>query len=124
MNPEQVGISVAPRFIPEQSNPQTRKYFFSYTITIVNRGDESCQLLSRYWLITDGEGTEQEVRGEGVIGQQPHLAAGESFTYTSGVQLDTPVGTMQGYYKMLGQGKELFEVAIEPFLLAQPGAIN
>lgn len=124
MSKPNIRISVAPRFIPEQSNPDAGKYFFSYTITVVNRGNQPCQLLSRRWLITDGDGNEQTVVGEGVIGKQPVINPGESFSYTSGVLLDSPVGTMEGSYTMLSEGEEPFEAAIEPFLLAFPGAIN
>mgnify|MGYP000047003726 CR=1 FL=1 len=124
MNQPMIRISVAPRFIAEQSNPEVGKYFFSYTITLVNADTQSCQLISRRWLITDGEGNEQKVMGEGVVGKQPIITAGESFTYTSGVLLDSPVGTMEGSYQMVDQENSAFEVIIEPFLLAFPGAIN
>ena len=124
MNKPDIRISVAPRFIAEQSNPEAGKYFFSYTITLVNAGDQAYKLISRRWLITDGDGNEQKVVGEGVVGKQPIIAAGESFSYTSGVLLDSPVGTMEGSYTMLNDDKESIEALIEPFLLAFPGAIN
>ena len=124
MTKSPVHVSVAPRFIPEQSSPDANKYFFSYTITIVNSGTEDCQLISRHWLITDGDGKKQEVMGEGVIGKQPIIKSGESFTYTSGVLLETQVGTMHGTYHMLDHNQKPFDVEIEPFLLAFPGAIN
>lgn len=124
MNKPDIRISVAPRFIAEQSNPDAGKYFFSYTITVVNADSKTYQLVSRQWLITDGDGNEQRVVGEGVVGKQPVIAAGESFSYTSGVLLDSPVGTMQGSYTMVNDGEESFEAMIEPFLLAYPGAIN
>ena len=124
MTQSSVRVSVAPRFISEQSSPDAGKYFFSYTITIVNSGAEGCQLVSRHWLITNGDGKEQEVMGEGVIGKQPLIKSGESFTYTSGVLLETPVGTMQGSYQMLDHDQNPFDVEIEPFLLAFPGAVN
>lgn len=124
MKPEDVVIEVEPAFVPEQSSPEEGKYFFSYTITITNHSDASCQLLSRYWLITDSETNQQEVSGDGVVGKQPRLEPGHSFTYTSGVMLDTEVGTMEGKYHMVDQDGHPFEVAIPPFLLAQPGKIN
>lgn len=124
MSQPKVRISVAPRFISEQSNPAAGKFFFSYTITLVNADTHSCQLISRRWLITDGDGNEQKVVGEGVVGKQPTITAGESFTYTSGVLLDSPVGTMEGSYQMVDEDKVPFEVTIEPFLLAFPGAVN
>ena len=124
MNKVDIRISVAPRFIPEQSNPEAGKYFFSYTITLVNADHQNFQLMSRKWLITDGDGKEQQVIGEGVIGKQPSIGAGESFSYTSGVLLDSPVGAMQGIYTMVSDQQESIEAIIEPFLLAYPGAIN
>ena len=124
MSQAPVQVTVAPRFISEQSNPEAGKYFFSYTITIVNSDLQRCQLLSRRWLITDGNGKEQEVVGEGVIGKQPILESGESFVYTSGVLLESPVGTMEGSYQMIDQEEQPFDVPIAPFLLALPGAIN
>ncbi len=124
MNPESIGIKVVPRYIAEESQPGDDQYFFSYTITISNLGTRPCQLMSREWLITDGNAGVQEVAGEGVIGQQPRLAPGESFTYTSAAQLQTPVGTMEGFYFMRTDEGEGFKVRIEPFLLSFPGAIN
>lgn len=124
MNKADIRISVAPRFIPEQSNPDTGKYFFSYTITLVNADAQNYQLISREWLITDGDGNEQKVIGEGVVGKQPLIGSGESFSYTSGVLLDSPVGTMQGSYTLINDDKESVKALIEPFLLAYPGAVN
>jgi ApaG protein len=124
MNTPQVEVKVQPDYIPEQSDPEHGKYFFSYTISICNLGEAACQLRSRHWLITDSDGNKQEVRGEGVVGKQPLLNPGSAFTYTSGVLLDTAVGTMQGTYHMVDDGNQPFDVAIEPFLLALPGKIN
>lgn len=124
MNKADIRISVAPRFIPEQSNPDAGKYFFSYTITVVNADAQDYQLISREWLITDGDGNEQKVIGEGVVGKQPLIGSGESFSYTSGVLLDSPVGTMQGSYTLINDNRESVEALIEPFLLAYPGAVN
>jgi ApaG protein len=124
MSPDDIQIEVNPAFIPEQSSPENGKYFFSYTISIANRGKENCQLISRYWLITDAAGNQQEVSGEGVVGKQPRLDPGESFVYTSGVMLNTAVGTMQGIYHMVDAKGGTFDAPIQPFLLAQPGKIN
>jgi len=124
MNTPQVEVKVQPDYVPEQSDPERGKYFFSYTISIFNLSEAACQLRSRHWLITDGDGNKQEVRGDGVVGKQPHLGPGSVFTYTSGVLLDTVVGTMQGTYHMVDNGNHPFDVAIEPFLLALPGKIN
>lgn len=124
MNPESIGIKVVPRYVSEESQPGEDQYFFSYTITISNLGTEACQLISREWLITDGNASVQEVAGDGVVGQQPRLAPGESFTYTSAAQLQTPVGTMEGFYLMQTDVGEQFKVRIEPFLLSFPGAVN
>ena len=94
----QVAVSATPQFIPDQSDPATERYVFAYTITIENVGTVPAQLISRHWIITDGNSRVQEVRGLGVIGQQPLLNPGETFEYTSGCQLDTPVGTMRGSF--------------------------
>lgn len=124
MTTPEVEVKVQPDYVPEQSDPGKGKYFFSYTISISNLGGAACQLKSRHWLITDGNGNKQEVHGEGVVGKQPYLDPGSAFTYTSGVLLDTIVGTMQGTYHMIDDSDQPFEVAIEPFLLALPGKIN
>lgn len=124
MNTPEVEVKVQPAYVPEQSSPEHGKYFFSYTISISNLGESVCQLKSRHWLITDSNGNRQEVQGEGVVGQQPYLGPGAAFTYTSGVLLDTEVGTMQGTYHMIDDCDQPFEVAIEPFLLSLPGKIN
>lgn len=124
MNHPSIDVQTFPQYEPKQSRSEESKYFYSYRITIRNLEGERCQLMSRRWLITDANGQKQEVIGDGVIGQQPILDAGEEFTYTSGCMLETPVGTMEGYYVMrTGDGRE-FQTPIEPFLLAVPGAIN
>ncbi|MFN9588650.1 MAG: Co2+/Mg2+ efflux protein ApaG, partial [Pseudomonadaceae bacterium] len=97
---------------------------FSYTVTIVNNGELPAQLLSRHWVITDGDGRVQEVRGAGVIGQQPHIAPGASHTYSSGTVMATQVGTMQGSYQMLAEDGKRFDATIAPFRLAVPGALH
>jgi ApaG protein len=120
-----VRIVVHPRFIPEQSDPERGQWLFAYHITIRNEGDRTVQLLSRHWVITNGEGRVEEVRGPGVVGHQPVLKPGEEFQYTSGCPLDTPVGTMHGEFNMVvADSGEAFDAKIEPFRLAVPKALN
>lgn len=120
-----VRILVRPRYVPEQSDPDKGQWLFAYHITIRNEGERAVQLLSRHWVITNGEGKVEEVRGPGVVGYQPLLQPGEEFQYTSGCPLDTPVGTMHGEFNMVVQGSgEKFDAAIEPFRLAVPSALN
>jgi ApaG protein len=120
-----VRIVVRPRFVPEQSDPDNGQWLFAYHIVIRNQGAETVQLISRHWVITNGEGKVEEVRGAGVVGYQPVLKPGEEFEYTSGCPLPTPVGTMHGEFNMLVQGSgEKFDARIEPFRLAVPKALN
>lgn len=120
-----VRIVAQPRYVEDQSDPEENRYFFSYHITISNEGDETVQLLSRHWVITDGEGKVEEVRGPGVVGHQPTLAAGEAFEYTSACPLETPVGTMHGEFNMIvSQSGEKFDARIEAFTLAVPSQLN
>ncbi len=120
-----VRIQVRPRFIPEQSDPDNGQWLFAYHITIRNEGGETVQLISRHWVITDGEGKVEEVRGPGVVGYQPVLKPGEEFEYTSGCPLTTPVGTMHGEFNMVAQDSgEKFDAKIDPFRLAVPKALN
>lgn len=119
-----VRIAVFPDYVPEQSDPVGGRWLFAYRIQIHNGGDEAVQLLSRHWIITTGNGTTEEVRGPGVVGQQPRLAAGESFEYTSFCPLDTPVGTMHGSFQMVTEGGDNFDAQISPFRLAEPGVLN
>jgi ApaG protein len=120
-----VRIVVHPRFIPEQSDPERGQWLFAYHITIRNEGERTVQLLSRHWVITNGEGRVEEVRGPGVVGHQPVLKPGEEFQYTSGCPLDTPVGTMHGEFNMVcPDSGEAFDARIEPFRLAVPRALN
>jgi ApaG protein len=119
-----VRVAVEPRYLPEQSDPSNRHYLFAYQVTIRNDGEQPVQLLSRHWVITNGEGHVEEVRGAGVVGYQPRLAPGEQFQYTSGCPLDTPVGTMHGSFQMVVEGGEKFDAAISPFRLAVPGILN
>lgn len=120
----QIDVSVTTRYLAAQSQPEQNRYAFSYTITIVNNGELPAQLLSRHWIITDGDGRVQEVRGAGVIGQQPHIDPGDSHTYSSGTVMATQVGTMQGSYQMLAEDGKRFDATIAPFRLAVPGALH
>lgn len=119
-----IDVSVAPQFLPEQSQPEKDRYAFAYKVTIENNGQLTAQLLSRHWLITDGDGQVQEVRGAGVIGQQPVIAPGERHVYTSGTLMTSRVGTMQGSYQMLAEDGHTFDAIIAPFRLAVPGALH
>ena len=121
------GIRVTARseYHAERSSPREGRYFFSYRIRIENIGEETAQLVSRFWLITDDGGEEQRVEGPGVVGETPVLAPGEAYEYTSFSPLATPVGTMEGHYVMeLAGSGERFEARIAPFTLAVPGAVN
>ena len=119
-----VRITVQPRFVPEQSDPPNRSWLFAYHITIRNEGEVTVQLRTRHWVITNGEGETEEVRGPGVVGYQPTLKPGEQFQYTSGCPLNTPVGTMHGSFHMELEGGEGFDAMIEPFRLAVPNLLN
>ena len=120
----QIDVSVTTRYLAAQSQPEQNRYAFSYTVTIVNNGELPAQLLSRHWIITDGDGRVQEVRGAGVIGLQPHIEPGASHTYSSGTVMATQVGTMQGSYQMLAEDGKRFDATIAPFRLAVPGALH
>jgi ApaG protein len=115
-----IEVSVTPRFLPEESSPGQNRYFWSYTIEITNRGRETVQLKTRHWRITDGFGRVQEVRGAGVVGEEPRLAPGQSFEYTSGVPLPTPSGFMVGTYSMVTDAGERFDIDIPAFSLDSP----
>jgi ApaG protein len=119
-------ITVAARttFVPEQSDPDRSRYVFAYTITITNTGSVAAQLLTRHWIITDAAGKVQEVKGDGVIGEQPRLAPGESFEYTSGSMIATPVGTMRGSYQMVADDGERFDATIPEFTLSMPRTLH
>jgi ApaG protein len=113
----QIEVTVEPKFLPEHSSADKHQYFWSYTIVIVNSGRETVQLRTRHWVITDGTGRKQEVRGEGVVGEQPVLAPGERFEYTSRVPLPTASGSMTGRYQMVTENGEHFEIDIPTFSL-------
>lgn len=118
----QIEVTVEPQFLPERSAPEKQQFFWAYTINIVNNSRETVQLKTRHWIITDGTGRRQDVRGEGVIGEQPVLAPGERFEYTSGVPLTTPSGFMSGRYQMVNERGERFEIDIPLFSLDSPDA--
>ncbi len=121
---EGVRVRVRARYVPERSDPARRGWFFAYTVLISNESDRTVQLLSRHWIITDGEGNTEEVRGPGVVGAQPVLPPGESFEYTSACPLRTPFGTMHGTYQMVTKDGDGFDAVIAPFSLSTPYAIN
>jgi ApaG protein len=119
-----IRIAVETAYVPEQSEPARKRYVFAYTITISNEGELPTQLLTRHWVITDAAGKVQEVRGEGVVGEQPRLEPGDSFRYTSGAVLETPLGTMQGTYHMVTDEGTAFEAPIAPFRLSMPHVLH
>lgn len=112
------------QYVPEQSSPRSRRYVFAYTVRIANEGDEPAQLRSRHWVITDGDGKVEEVRGPGVVGQQPLLRPGEQFEYTSGCVLTTARGEMHGTYQMFRPDGSAFDAVIAPFALGLPYSLN
>jgi ApaG protein len=119
-----IEVQVRTRFLPEQSTPDERRFVFAYTIRIHNGGRIAARLVSRHWLITDDEGKVQEVRGEGVVGEQPWLRPGDDFEYTSGAVLETPTGTMHGSYQMLADDGTRFDAPIAPFTLSVPRVLH
>ena len=123
-SPYQFEVRVSTQFLEEQSDKDKGPYVFAYTIEIENVGERTAQLLSRHWIITDAHNIVQEVKGDGVVGEQPTLRPGESFEYTSGCPLPTPVGTMKGSYTFVGEGGEQFDVPVPEFLLSMPRALH
>jgi len=119
-----IRIQVATDYVDEQSEPSADRYVFAYTITITNNGDVPARMISRHWVITDANGKVQEVSGDGVVGEQPHLNPGERFRYSSGAVLETPVGAMQGLYHMETDAGSSFDAPIEAFTLAVPGLLH
>jgi len=117
-------VRVQARYSAEHSQPGANQWFFLYTIRISNEGSETCQLVSRYWIIRDATGRIEEVKGEGVVGEQPVLEPGESFEYTSGCPLTTPFGSMEGSYQMVTESGGHFDAEIARFDLREPGAIH
>jgi ApaG protein len=119
-----IHVSVEPQWLPEHSSEKDGRWAFAYTVTITNEGTDAATLVARHWMITDAHGDVEEVRGPGVVGYQPNLKGGQSFTYTSGAILKTPSGTMQGEYLMTRADGTKFEAEIPPFALTTPAAIN
>jgi ApaG protein len=119
-----IRITVRSEYIADQSAPLSGRYAFSYTVRIANEGVEPARLMTRHWIITDGVGKVEEVRGPGVVGRQPALRPGEHFEYTSGCQLATPRGEMRGTYQMHRPDGRVFDAKIAPFLLALPHSLN
>ncbi len=119
-----IKVDVETRYIEEQSNPEQNYFVFAYTITIQNQGRQTAQLLTRHWIITDSNHKVQEVRGDGVVGEQPLLKPGEQFVYTSGTMLETSVGTMKGSYQMESGDGSKFDATIEEFVLSTPRILH
>ncbi len=117
-------VDVVTTYVEDQSDPREHRFVFAYTITIRNEGNTPARLLTRHWIITDANGKVQEVRGDGVVGEQPHLKPGQGFRYSSGAVLETPVGVMQGSYQMVADSGERFDAPIAPFSLAMPGVVH
>jgi ApaG protein len=119
-----IRVDVESQYMPDQSDPGSQRFVFSYTITVRNEGAEPARLMRRHWLITDGNGKVQEVRGDGVLGEQPHLKPGQELRYSSGTIIETPVGTMHGSYQMETDAGTHFDAPIAPFRLAMPGILH
>ena len=127
MNPKPsytIDVQVETRFVPDQSKPHDNRYVFAYTVTLHNAGDVPARLLTRHWVITDANGKVEEVRGEGVVGDQPWMRPGDRYQYSSGAVLDTAVGTMRGTYQMLADDGTHFEAPIPPFTLSIPRTLH
>lgn len=119
-----IDVLPEPQYIPAQSNPEQDRYVFAYTITIRNTGDIAAKLITRHWIITNANGEVHEVRGDGVVGEQPYLKPGEGYQYSSGSIMETPVGSMRGSYQMMADDGTEFDVEIPMFTLAVPGSLN
>ena len=120
----QINVTTRTTYVPEQSDPDSGRYVFAYTITIRNTGSVTAQLISRHWIITDANNRVQEVRGLGVVGEQPLLKADESFEYTSGTAIATPVGTMRGTYQMVAEDGLQFDAPVPEFTLSMPRVLH
>lgn len=119
-----IDVAVEVEYLEAQSEPESDNYAFAYRITVSNRGATTVQLLSRHWLIIDSNQRQREISGIGVVGEQPYISPGASYTYTSGAVIDTPIGTMQGSYQLVDSDGESFDAEIKPFLLATPHQVN
>ena len=123
-NQSNIRVEVVTAYLEVQSDPQDKRFVFAYTITIRNEGQAPARLLTRHWIITDSNGNVKEVRGDGVVGEQPYLKPGQEFRYSSGAVLETPVGTMQGSYQMVADDGRIFDAPIAPFRLSIPGVLH
>ena len=121
---EDINITVEASFIEDQSDPDEGRFVFAYTVTIENQGQQATRLLARHWVIEDANGRIEELHGEGIIGQQPIIMPGSSYTYTSGTILETDIGTMQGSYQMLSADGKPFDAEIPVFLLSVPRVLH
>lgn len=119
-----IKVQVYTKYIEEQSQPEQHRYVFAYAITIKNLSQQEVQLLTRHWLITDANGKQISVEGEGVVGEKPIISANDEYSYTSGTAIETPVGVMQGHYTMIDEAGEEFNVTIDPFRLSLPNILN
>jgi len=119
-----IEVGVESNYLEEQSSPDNERYVFAYNVTIYNAGDVAAKLMTRHWIITDANGNVQEVHGEGVVGEKPYLRPGETFEYTSGTVLETPVGSMQGSYQMITDNGLAFDADIPAFTLALPHTLH
>ncbi len=124
MTEQPIIVKVDTEYLSQESEPDNSRFVFAYQITIQNRGNEATQLLSRHWVVTDGNEGKKVYSGMGVVGEQPLITAGQSYKYSSGIVLDTPVGTMQGHYTMRDPQGRSYDVPIEPFLLSTPNTVN
>lgn len=119
-----ITVKVDTEYLSQESEPENKRFVFAYQITIQNQGEAAAQLLGRHWIVTDANETKKVYRGMGVVGKQPLIGAGQSYQYSSGIVLDTPIGTMHGHYTMLDQQGQSFDVPIKPFLLSTPNTVN
>ncbi|QDE40845.1 Co2+/Mg2+ efflux protein ApaG [Luteibacter pinisoli] len=122
--PYTIDVEVETRFVPDQSHPGDNRYVFAYTITLRNAGDTGAQLVARHWVITDANGKVEEVRGDGVVGEQPWMRPGDTYEYTSGAVLETAVGTMAGSYRMVADDGTHFDTPIPAFVLSIPRTLH
>ncbi|CUS50481.1 MAG TPA: Co2+/Mg2+ efflux protein ApaG [Gammaproteobacteria bacterium] len=123
-NQYDIDVQVETAYVSEHSEPDEDRFVFAYTITLVNRGSVTAQLISRHWFITDADNRTEEVEGEGVVGEQPVLKPGEGFRYTSGAVIETPVGTMHGTYQMVAEDGRAFDATIPRFILSAPRTLH
>lgn len=123
-SPYTIDVEVETRFVPDQSQPSDNRYVFAYTITLRNAGGAAAQLMTRHWVITDANGKVEEVRGDGVVGEQPWMRPGDTYQYTSGAVLETSVGTMQGSYRMVADDGTHFDAMIPAFVLSIPRTLH